>query len=145
MGTIYLALVPPKDPQPKLWGRKQGQTDHGLTQHSFSYGCAEGRDFTQAAALCSPKTWQEQSSIPPTAQHQRHGKSSLWTNPPSASTSVRRFLSPAGGHCADSHTPFGLFYTENRDTCKNTMSQPASVRDMPGVLIHGKRKGESVV
>lgn len=102
----------PKDPQPTLQGRKWGRRDHGLTQHSFLCGRTEGKDLTQAAAPCSPKMQQEQSSIPPAAQDQGHGERSLWTNPLSASTSMRRFLSSAGGRCADSHTsPASVFPT----------------------------------
>jgi len=128
-GPLALLLHLPRDPQPTPWGRQRGQTDHSLTQHSFSYGCTEGRDFTQAASLRCPETWQEQSSIPLAAQHQGRGERSLWTNPSSAPNSTWRFLSSGGSCCADSHPLCSLPYTENRDTCKNTTSRPASMRD----------------
>lgn len=60
---LFLFSHLPKNPQPTPWGRKQGQTTHGLTQHRFLYCCPEERDFTQAATLCIPKKWQKQSNI----------------------------------------------------------------------------------
>lgn len=119
-GLFSLSQLP-KNPQPTPQGKKRSQTTHGLTQHSFLYCCPEGRDFTQATAPCIPKNAGAE-------RHQEHGKRSLWTNPSSASTSTRRFLT-AGGRCAHSHSHFGLPYAGNRDTCKNMMSRPASMRD----------------
>lgn len=133
---LFLLSHLPKNPQQTPQGRNWSQTTHGLTQHSFLYCCPEGRDFT---ALCIPQNAGAQ-------WHQEHGKGSLWTNPSSASTSTKRFLT-AGGCCAHSHSHFGLPCSENRDGYLQEHDESASIHawHMPGVLIHGKRTGESVV
>lgn len=112
---------------------------HGLTQHSFSHGRTKGRDWTQTAALHSPQTWQEQSSIPPAARIRDTAKGVFGQTHPWHQL-------PLGGRSADSQPlpPSSLRwkqgYLQGHDGS-------ASIRawHMPGVLIHGKRKGESVV
>lgn len=99
------------------------------------YCCPGRRDFTQAATLCIPKKWQKQSNIRNTAK---------WS---------------FGQTCPQDQLPPGGFEVQELCTLPLQPSlhwkqgylqehdESASIHawHMPGVLIHGKRMGESGV
>lgn len=135
----------PEDPQPTMWGRKWGRRDHGLTQHSFLYGRTKGKDLTQAAAPLKCSRSRAASLLQPRIRDMLKGVF--------GQTHSRHQL-PLGGFyllqgvAVQIHTHPPLWpslhwkqgYPQDHD-------EWASIRawHMPGVLIHGKRKGESVV